>query len=163
VDKSDLRKADLITGLLLIGGGAFAVVAGWTMPRSPRLEPTMAMVTSPGMLPLVCGVLLAIMGGYLVGHAVRAGGLLERADLGRALQGITQPDVRRMAVVTLLLAVFIFGLIGRMPYWAATMLYLAALMAYLRGASPIVTLILAAAIAVGVDLLFGELVRIPLP
>jgi putative tricarboxylic transport membrane protein len=163
VDKSALRKADLITGLLLIGGGAFAVVAGWKMPRSPRLEPTMAMVTSPGMLPLVCGALLAIMGGDLVGHAVRAGGLLERADLGRALQRITQPDVRRMAVVTLLLAVFIFGLIGRMPYWAATMLYLAALMVYLRGASPIVTLILAAAVAAGVDLLFGELVRIPLP
>jgi hypothetical protein len=163
VDKSDLRKADLITGLLLVGGGVFAVFAGWTMPRSPRLEPTLAMVTSPGMLPLACGVLLAVMGGYLVVHAVRNGGLLARSDLPRALQRLARTDVRRMAVVTLLLSVFVFGLIGRMPYWAAVAIYLAALIGYLRGTSLIMTLILAAAVAAGVHLLFAELVRIPLP
>ena len=163
MEKSELRKADLITGLALLAGGGFALYAGWNMPRSGRLDPVLAFVTSPGMLPMACGFLLALMGAALGLHAARDGGLLAWSDLGHAVRRLGGTDVRRMLVVVLLLSAFIFVLIGRMPYWAATFIYLTALICYLRGASLLLTPIIAAVVAGGVYLIFAELVRIPLP
>lgn len=163
MDKGYLRKADFITGLVLIGGGAFVAVAGWGMPRSARLDPVLAAVASPGLLPLSCGVLLIVMGCYLSIKAARSGGIMAWSDLSYAARRVASPDAMRMAIVTLLLAVFIFGFIGRMPYWAATAAYMTILVYYLRRGALWQTLLLAAAVAGVIHLIFVELVRIPLP
>ena len=119
-------KADFVTGLVLIALGVATVVASLAMPRFAELK--VEPYTAPGLVPGVLGVVILILGGALFVRAARAGGwrLLDRASDGSWWSG---PGARNLALAALLCLAYAGGLVGRVPFWLATFLFVAAFVA----------------------------------
>lgn len=117
--KPALARYDLISGIVLALFGAFIAIESWRMPRLEErgIDPW----TAPGTVPGVLGVALAILGIVL---AIRGrGGLGQPADIVGTGAGRT-----RFVLALALNLVYALALIGRLPFWLATFLYLTAFM-----------------------------------
>jgi Tripartite tricarboxylate transporter TctB family len=122
-----MAKADFVTGLALIALGIATVVASLAMPRFAELE--VNPYTAPGLVPGALGLVILILGTALFLRAARAGGwrLMDRAP-GR---GSWRSDrgTRSLALAVLLCLAYAAGLVGRVPFWLATFLFMAAFVA----------------------------------
>jgi hypothetical protein len=131
--KEKLRHADVVTAVLLILL-SLAVMAGASqMPlRGTYGGVVNVWYVSPAALPFVIGLGLLLMGSHLLRAAIKEGG--HRGLLGffaarlRAVHRNTQ--VHRMLGVVLLLGVYVYGLLGRIDYFLASIFYLVAFMAF---------------------------------
>ena len=117
-DAARMVRADLVAALFFIVLGALILYGSWTMPRLEvrRIHP----MTVPGLVPgllsfalIVCGVILAV-------RSLRA-----RAEGGwQALgEALVSEGTRRALIVTALVFVYTLGLVGWLPFWAATALF----------------------------------------
>jgi hypothetical protein len=122
-----MAKADFVTGLVLIALGIATVVASLAMPRFEELN--INSYTVPGLVPGALGVVILILGTALFVRAARAGGwrLLHRAP-GR-VPWLSDPGTRHLALAALLCLAYAAGLVGRVPFWLATFLFVAAFVA----------------------------------
>lgn len=108
-------KADLLTGLFFVVLGVAIFYGAWTMDRLEvrRIQP----LTVPGLVPGLLSAALTLCGGLLALRSLRA-----PAEGGwRALGGALGSGAagRAMAVMVLAL-VYTLGLVGNLPFWAAT-------------------------------------------
>ena len=120
-------KADFVTGLMLIALGIATVVASLEMPRFAELE--INPYTVPGLVPGALGLVILILGAALFIRAARAGGwrLMERAA-GRG-SWWSDPGTRNLALAAALCLAYAAGLVGHVPFWLATSLFVAAFVA----------------------------------
>ena len=120
-------KADFVTGLVLIALGIATVVASLDMPRFEELN--INPYTIPGLVPGALGVVTLILGSALFVRAARAGGwrLMERAA-GRRWWW-SAPGTRTLALAIVLCLGYAAGLVSRVPFWLATLLFVAAFVA----------------------------------
>lgn len=111
-------RADLLASIFFIVLAAVTLYGSWTMDRleARRIQP----FTVPGLVPgllsaalLVCGVVLAI-------RSLRLSAPGGWTDLGAA---IMSGAAGRVAMVLLLCLVYTLGLIGLVPFWLATGLF----------------------------------------
>ena len=113
-----MRK-DLITSLVLIAFGVAVVVEALRMPRFDHLG--VNPYTIPGIVPAFLGAILGFMGLLMLGRTVvawRRGGTVPTT----AADG--EPNSAPRLLLTLALAlVFGFVLIGNVPFWLATFLF----------------------------------------
>ncbi len=116
-------KADFVTGLVLIALGAAALALSLRMPRFEELniEP----YTAPGLVPGVLGAIILLLGGILCLCAARAGGWRLGAGRGRSVW-LADTGVRRLLLAILLTLTYAAGLVGRLPFWLATWLFVTA-------------------------------------
>ena len=114
VAASDLRAA---IGWFVFG---IAVLVGSiTMDRLERQD--INPYTVPGLLPGLLGIVITLLGVLLALRSWRRGGLGgERLHVDAAV-------VRRLALVIALLLIYSIGLVGRVPFWLASALYVARL------------------------------------
>jgi Tripartite tricarboxylate transporter TctB family len=115
-------KADFVTGLVLIALGITTVLASLAMPRFAELE--VNPYTLPGLVPGALGLVILILGTALFVRAARAGGwrLMDRAPH----RGSWRPDrgMRNLALAIMLCLAYAAGLVGRVPFWLATFLFM---------------------------------------
>jgi Tripartite tricarboxylate transporter TctB family len=118
-----MAKADFVTGLVLIALGIAIVVASLAMPRFAELE--VNPYTAPGLVPGALGLVILILGTALFVRAARVGGwrLLDRAPGRRSWH--SDPGTRNLALAVLLCLAYAAGLVGRVPFWLATFLFMA--------------------------------------
>jgi len=112
-------RADLLTAIVLVALGLIVVYLSWTMPRLEQRHVHPA--TIPGLLPMILGLALSFCG-LLLGlrsWAIQAEGGWQA--LGRAL--VSRPARRVLAVVALALF-HTLVLVGWLPFWAASMLFI---------------------------------------
>jgi hypothetical protein len=111
-------KADLLASLFFIVLAATTLYGSWTMDRlvNRRINP----MTAPGLVPgllsaalLVCGIILAVRSLRLPA----AGGW---SALGT---NVTSSAAQRAGMVLVLTLVYALGLIGLLPFWLATGLF----------------------------------------
>lgn len=120
---------------------------------------------SPAFTPLVVSVALLVAGLVLAGQSLRNGGLRARlvesrdwfVELGR--KPYTIPTTIGLA----LMAIYVFALMPRMPFWASSFIFMIAMLAFLRAARWWVILLVSAGLVGGVMLIFQVLLRAPLP
>ena len=114
------RKADLITGVVLLALAAAVMYGGWTMDRLEvrRIHPA----SIPGLVPMGLGVVLAIAAAALVIRAWCAPGVGGAAPAGDA-RGV------RFALTLGLCLLYAVGLVGHVPYAIATALFVFAFIA----------------------------------
>ena len=163
-------KADFVTGLLLIALGIATVVASLAMPRFEQLN--VNPYTAPGLVPGALGLVILILGAALFVRAARAGGwrLLERAG---ERSSWSAPGVRNLALAALLCLGYAAGLIGRVPFWLATFLFVATFVAAFewplarthieRLRRLAFAAVFAAVVAAAVTLVFQEIFLVRLP
>ncbi len=115
-------RADLAFGSLLIALGLGIVVESWRMPRfaDQGVNPW----SVPGLVPGILGVIILILALVLVGRSVRRLAAAGGADAGPGpLQGLS---LARIALTLLLTLVYAVGIVGHLPFWLATFLFIAA-------------------------------------
>ena len=157
------RKADLITGVVLLALAAAVLYGGWSMDRLEirRIHPA----SIPGLVPLGLGIALAIAAALLVIRACRA---------PEASAEVTQDERGvRLAVTLALCLLYAGGLIGHVPYAIATGLLVFAFIAVFewheagragrRVRSLATALIQAVLVAAIVSLAFEKLFLVRLP
>jgi putative tricarboxylic transport membrane protein len=157
------RKADLVTGVVLLALAAAVIYGGWSMDRLEirRIHPA----SIPGLVPLGLGIALAIAAALLVIRAYRA------PDAGAE---VTQDERGvRLAVTLALCLLYALGLVGHVPYEVATGLFVFAFIAVFewqeagragrRLRSLATALIQAVLVAAVVSLAFEKLFLVRLP
>jgi len=161
-------KADFVTGIVLIALGIATVVASFQMPRFAELN--VNPYTVPGLVPGALGAVLLVLGAALFVRAARAGGWRLWAR-----QGARQPDpgLRHLLLAAALCLGYAGGLIGRLPFWLATLVFVALFVALFewplarngraRARRLAVALGFGAIVAAAVTLVFQEVFLVRLP
>ena len=168
-----MARADLATGAVLFVLAVAVIYGSWTMDRLEirHINPWSA----PGLLPGTLGVALALLSGLLILKAARAGPVPETASEASGDEGPHEPGaVTRLVAAGALCLFFVLGLVGRMPFWLATTIFVFLFIAGFewpmrRGTGKARVLSLAAAliIAVATGLItayvFGDIFLVRLP
>lgn len=120
-ERSLRASADFLTGVLLTALGLAVLYLSWTMPRlaERRIHPA----TIPGLVPILLGAALALCGALLAWRSWRIREPDGWARLGGAL---ASREARRVAAAGALVLVYTLGLVGSMPFAAASALFIAA-------------------------------------
>lgn len=159
-----------------ISGGLF-VVLGLAVLTGSLMMPDYASqgafwYEAPGLTPGILGIALAISGFILMARnrSKAAGGDLESEDPS---YGLDRTNVLRIAIVAVLCTSYALVLVGRLPFWLATALFVFVfalvfehMIDFDRGKLPrriAIAIGLAAATSVAVTLLFQELFLVQLP
>lgn len=158
-------RADLLTAAVLLSLGIGIVVLSFGMPRF--VEQSGSGLTAPGIVPGFHGTVIALLALLLGLRALRAGALTGAAPRAGRRSG----DGGRLLLAALLGIAYAAGLVGRIPFWIASALFVFAFTAcfeWAQGpAGRVRRLVEAALIGLGtglaVKLVFEEffLVRLP--
>ena len=108
-------RSDAAQGVAWALGGGLIVYASWTMDRLERHGA--ALYTAPGLVPGLLGLVLVVLG---VALALRKRG-----------SSASSPAIRwgNTPLVLALCLGYAIGLIGRMPFWLATFVFVTAFIA----------------------------------
>jgi len=163
MENGRMVRADLVTGAVLLALAVAVIVGSWNMDRLEirRIHP----LSAPGLTPGLLGVALGIASLILVAQSVRSGGL-GRLDWERR----PLPPAIRLAVAFALCLGYALGLVGRIPFWLATALFVTSFIAVFEWADDgnrMARLVWAVAIGVaaglGISYVFSELFLVRLP
>jgi hypothetical protein len=116
-----LARADLITGVVLVAFGFAVVAESYGMPRLS--ERNINPWTVPGLVPGLLGVVLAILGAILALRSLLADALHQRQSLSEAECAEARASTQRLVLCTLLCLVYAIVLVGRLPFWLASGLF----------------------------------------
>lgn len=165
----NMARADLLTGLVLLGIGVAVSWMSWEMPRLEvrRIHP----LTVPGLVPGILGIALTFCGAILVLRSIRVAGAA--AGWAGFLRLFTSSEAGRVGATMALALIYAIGLVGWLPFWAATGLFVFAFIllfeqGFRASPHPVGRTVLTAAVqavlvAIVVTLVFerGFLVRLP--
>lgn len=155
------RHFDLVASLALIALGGYVLVSGYGIFR----DAGETFYVSPGFFPVLLGGVLILCSLLLLRSSLAEGGFAARAaELG----AWWREKVRSRAMATALagmgiMFLYSFVLLSILPFWIASVLFLAGLMFFLRSASLPKILILSAATVALIVLFFQVCFGIPLP
>lgn len=119
-DDGVMSRADLLSGIVFVILGLVLVYFSWTMDRLEirHIHPA----TVPGLVPGALGALLALMGAVLTLRSLAKVRLTDGwARLGRV---IVSEQALRVYVAAGLALVFSLILVGRVPFWLASGLFI---------------------------------------
>lgn len=119
-------KADFLTGLGLILLSLFVVFESWRMPRLEHLK--VHPLSVPGLVPAFLGMVIFVFAVILVVRSVLAGGHRLGLSLEAARRLLSKPGNQRLPVTAILSIGYAGFLVGTIPYWLATGLFIFAFM-----------------------------------
>lgn len=147
-------RSDLAQGLAWTLGGGIIVYASWTMDRLERFGAKL--YTAPGLVPGVLGLVILALGVILALRAARRG-------------AAPAPGLRWDGTTLLVLALclgYAVGLVGRLPFWLATFLFVTGFIAVFEYPSPrrmAVGVLYGAGTAAAIPWLFESVFLVRLP
>jgi hypothetical protein len=152
------NKKDFTFSLSLILIGLYVTVEGLRMYKKASQPPynIETLSISPAFLPMILGVVLVLLSVILFVKSLKGTSFNAQLKvLAASLQGIKgNQDMKAMFVGTLILAIYTFLLMAVLPFWIASILFLTALMFYLK-AGKFWKILLISALSIGaVVLLF---------
>ena len=106
-------RSDVVQGAAWALGGGVIVYASWTMDRLERLGAPG--FTAPGLVPGLLGLVILVLGVVLA--------LRKRTAAG------TRFEIGNTPLVLVLCLGYAVGLVGRMPFWLATFVFVSAFVA----------------------------------
>lgn len=114
-------RTDFWFGLGLLILGLVVAFESWRMPRLADLN--VHPMTAPGLVPGMIGVAITSLGAVLFIRSVRAGGWKTSHDAENndpARNAEIKNQARRFAIALVLCVGYAAGLVGAVPFWAAT-------------------------------------------
>lgn len=160
-DKKTLRKMDTVAGIILCALALFFGVVTYKMPWNGISGG--GVKAAPGILPIiVCGALF-IMGILLAVEGYKEGGKITGDDIKAGAKVLVSKEALRIYLMIVLIAGYIFGLLGRIHFAIATFIFLSVFFLVVKAGKWWSCLLLAAIVAGAITFAFGELIGIPLP
>jgi hypothetical protein len=191
VEKSSLRRADLVFSVFLIFGSLFYFIESiklfvnpfrrkWEAVPAEAVKETLTFwYKSPALLPFVVSLLLLACALALLHVARKDGAKLDFLKKEKIVLFLRNPEFRAFAITTFLLCLYAFALIPLcraylnilrgfrgFPFFVATFLYLLAMMMAFgdKQKRHLIRSLLVSVLASGfVTYAFGTLAKIPLP
>jgi hypothetical protein len=111
-------RVDLWTAAAFLALGLAIVVLAWGMPRYE--EQKGEIYTAPGLVPGIYGLVICTLSVWLAVRSLRRGALAASPRSEAAPAGTSN---FRLALAAALGLIYCAGLIGRMPFWLATALF----------------------------------------
>lgn len=113
-------KKDFITSIVLIVFSLSVIVQSYTMDRLEHrsIDP----FSAPGVVPGMIGAILLCLALVLFFRSIRHGGYL-LFGTGKATQTLDQGAVKRVLLTLVLSLIYAVGLLGRIDYTLATVIY----------------------------------------
>ena len=120
---------------------------------------------SPALIPLMLGTILLVLSIVLFAESLKEGGMQARTaeikDWSRKVKA--DPNTMRMLVGVVLMGLYTFVLLGMLPFWLATFLFMLLLMYFLESVS-IVNIVVISVVVTGLVLFQLQVCfRVPLP
>jgi hypothetical protein len=112
-----------VAAVFFVFGTATAWLA-WRMPT--YVEQKGEIYTAPGLVPGFYGVIMMLISVWLAIRAVQQGALQRQPTPAAPVPRTDTGASRRLALVTALGLVYVWGLIGRVPFWLASAIFVAA-------------------------------------
>jgi hypothetical protein len=126
-----LRRTDVLSGTLVAILGLFIVSQAWRMPMTDSYGGVQNVwYVSPALFPLSVGVMLILLGAALAVNGVRTIGrdgissILKDITGGRLLAFLKEQPTIRFYTVVINLLMYVFLLIPRVDFFAASLLFL---------------------------------------
>lgn len=162
--KESLRKADVIFSIVLIILGVYIIKEALKMPVT-GLPGTVEQefYLAPGFFPVVVAVILIIMGLALLINGIRSGGKILKDDLIRFIKMFRSETAIKSIIITILIIIYTIVLLGRIPFFWATFIFLASSMFFLKATSWWRIILISGIGSLLITYCFGTLARIPLP
>jgi len=119
IERATRNGADLVAGLVFVALGSGVLYGALTMPRLENrgIHP----MTVPGLVPGLLAFAMIVCGGLLAAKAWRG------PDLRRGLAALPAllrtREAMRVGVVLALVLVYTLGLVGWLPFWLASALF----------------------------------------
>ena len=164
-----MARADFVTALALIALAVGALVESLRMPRFENLS--VNPYTVPGIVPGLLSAGLLVMATILLVRSIVRGGW--RLSAGSAHAWLKSAAANRLYLSLVLTLGYAAGLVGRLPFWLATGLFMfffivlfewqASLPARSRAIALGVALTEAVLVTVAVTLVFQEVFLVRLP
>ena len=112
-------RVDLVTAAVFFVAGIAIIYAAWLMPRFQ--EQLGQIYTAPGLVPALYGTVIAILAVWLAARAVGRGAFRPGASRPRAKR--EGHSNARLALAAALCLAFAVGMVGRLPFWLATAIF----------------------------------------
>jgi|GEM_PF-4475315 uncharacterized membrane protein YecN with MAPEG domain len=162
-NKKTLRKTDLAFGAVLFVLALFFLGKSLQMNREAMDVFGSVLYTAPGFLPAIVSIILMILGLTLMISAWREGARLSIGDFRAAWGAMKSNTAIRIYGIVAMFGVYIFLLIGLLPFAVATFLYLFGFMLLFKAGHWLKLLFISALSSLAIVYVFQELVNIPLP
>lgn len=163
-NKTSIRDADIVLGIVLF------IFFGWTAWKSilmskERIDKGMATVyTAPGLMPFIISILLLFCLVYIIVYSLKNGGHIRIKEYPKIIKNsLLQEKTRSVLLVFFLLFVYVFILIGRVPFIPATIIYVLAFLFLFKAGKPIVLILTGVLFSVAVVYFFNLTVRTIFP
>lgn len=151
---------DLVVGIALILFGIITAVV------SLKMKIFKTFLDAPGLFPLMLGCLFVVLGLMLLVPSLRDGAVGEaKKSLGKQaiLEFARDDKTIRTLILIAFMVIYIFVLIGRIPFTLASWLYLMATMLYLKSTKIWKIILISTLASVLISVAFRYGFRIPLP
>jgi len=137
------KTTDRNAGVIIFLFGALVTFESWRMPRFEKIGGSL--LNAPGLVPGMLGIIIAVLGAIMVMRFYAARRLARRGavaappphavetpeEVAAEVTAGMQPASMPRLLVTLALSVLFAGvLVGRVPFWLAIFLFVAASIVY---------------------------------
>ena len=171
-----MRRADMVAGLIIIVVAAAFAAGSLAMPWDGS---EWGIYAAPGLVPLLLSVILILTGLVLVLRSALANvyyAKLQQAAMEEAASievsedlkekgnvSKSVPEWKRIVLTVALVSVYIFLLLGRLPYMIATAIFVAVFILAFKGGGIVKAVLTGGLTAVSVWLVFEKIFIIRLP
>ena len=158
LEESGLDMAgELVLGSIVSFFSLFVIVESLRMPQRGHL----GIMMSPGFVPLFTGIVLFLLSLVINLRALRGGGV---RYIGPLLQSIRrEEEIRRFLWILGFMVLYIVGLIGYVPFIAATLIYHVLIFCYLKIGGPLKIVIYTLIATVLVAVFLPRVFNMPVP
>lgn len=170
-----MRRADMVAGLIIIVVAAAFAAGSLAMPWDGS---EWGIYAAPGLVPLLLSVILILTGLVLVLRSALANEYYEKQqaameeaasievsedlkEKGNVSKSV--PEWKRIVLTVALVSVYIFLLLGRLPYMIATAIFVAVFILAFKGGGIVKAVLTGGLTAVSVWLVFEKIFIIRLP
>jgi len=163
--RDTLRSADLLTGIIFVVIGIYICYQSMGMfyVQRIKMQSMAAWYNSPGLSPLIIGAIFTFLGGMLIIIAIKDGGTFEILIWNRIKKILKMSQFKKGFLVVLLIGIYIFVLLDRLPFFLSSFIFLIATMGIFRADKWYKILLYSAILSWFVTFIFGTVARIPLP
>ncbi len=127
-----IRRADLVVSPLMIAGGLWFAYDSIQISIETISAGHATIVTSPGLLPLIISLLIVVTSIWLFINAIRSGARPDFLKPAVIRNWASKRDSWTPLIVMAFFATYVFGLIGRVPFIAATLVFGIGMMAVFK-------------------------------
>lgn len=163
---ADLRRHDLLVAIIVWCIALATFVESWHLTfglELPGIEADKAWLVAPGVFPLVLSAGLLIMFAIVFWVSLKEGNFDGYFSSSRLVEFLSDRESLALLTQISLLCLFVFGLLGRVHFFAAAAIYLFTSMFAARAARWYLLVVIATAFSATVTYLFGVVMKIPLP